>query len=223
MSEKIINTVVFDLDGTLLDTLEDLRDAANHVLGGHGLPLIDLERTRMAVGNGLRVMMGRIVKGGEAHPEFEKMLDEFVGYYKEHSSVKTKPYDGIADAMKKLSDGGYKLAIVSNKPDIAVKELAKYYFGGFDIAASGENEKAGIPKKPSPEMVFSALETLGTDASHAVYVGDSDVDILTAKNSGMPCVSVSWGFRTKDQLEKAGAGKIISSPYELFEAIADFE
>ena len=219
-SKNIIDTVVFDLDGTLLDTLDDLRDAANHVLEKHGLPTVDSDQTRTAVGNGLRVMMKRIVREGEAHPEFEEILDEFVGYYKEHSSVKTKPYDGIIEAMRKFSAAGYKLAIVSNKPDVAVKELAKYYFGEFEIAASGENEKAGIPKKPSPEMVFESLKTLGTDSAHAVYVGDSDVDILTARNSGMPCISVSWGFRTRDQLETSGASHIISSPCELFDAVA---
>ena len=125
----------------------------------------------------------------------------------------------MIESMRKLCAAGYKLAIVSNKPDVAVKELAKYYFGEFEISASGENEKAGIPKKPSPEMVFAALKTLGTDAAHAVYVGDSDVDILTARNSGMPCISVLWGFRTREQLESAGASDIISSPCELFDAV----
>lgn len=222
MNNKI-NTVVFDLDGTLLDTLIDLRDAANHIFEKYSIPEISLEQTRAAVGNGLTVMMKRTIPQGDAHPQFEKILVEFVDYYKNHACEKTKPYNGICDAIKKLSDEGYKLAIVSNKPNVAVGELAKFFFGEFNIVASGENEKAGIPKKPSPEMVFAALKELGSDADHAVYIGDSDVDIMTARNSGMPCISVSWGFRTREQLVFSGAKKIIDDPTELFDAVENIK
>lgn len=220
MNNKI-NTVVFDLDGTLLDTLQDLRDAANHTFEKYSIPQITLEQTKNAVGNGLTVMMKRAIPQGEAHPQFNNILADFVDYYKSHACVKTKPYDGITDSIKKFAENGYKLAIVSNKPDISVVELTKYFFGEFDIVASGENEKAGIPKKPSPEMVFTALKRLGAEATDAVYVGDSDVDILTAQNSGMPCVSVSWGFKTREQLVSFGAKKIIDSPADLYDAVND--
>lgn len=209
------DTVIFDLDGTLLDTLDDLADAMNVTLSKHGLPQRTRDQSRMAVGNGLRMMMKRSLPLGENTPGFEEILEDFRGYYKDHSQIKTKAYDGIKEMMRSLAQRDYSFAIVSNKPDEAVKALAKSYFGEFDIVASGENEKAGIPKKPSPEMVFKALDVLGKSAGNAVYVGDSDVDIITAKNAGMTCISVTWGFRSEEFLRENGAEILARTPSEL--------
>lgn len=210
-----INTVIFDLDGTLLDTLDDLSDALNVTLERFGLPKRTRDQSRQALGNGLRVMMKKSLPLGEDTPRFEEILEDFRGYYKDHSQIKTKAYDGIKDVMRSLESRGYAFAIVSNKPDEAVKALAKSYFGEFNIVASGENEKEGIPKKPSPEMVFKALGALGRSVGNAVYVGDSDVDISTAKNAGIPCISVTWGFRSEEFLTSCGATLLAGKPSEL--------
>lgn len=267
---KNINTVIFDLDGTLLDTLEDLKDALNYALSKHGMPERSLDEVRCFVGNGAKELLKKAVPEGEGNPEFVSALADFKGYYQEHSLIKTAPYEGVVDVMRQLKARGYKLAIVSNKPDAAVKDLDKHFFRGLTEVAIGESER--IAKKPAPDMVNEAVAVLsqrgdsngakcenegddpvmneagcadaGDVASetgcedakaatseagcedakvaasiNAVYVGDSEVDLATAKNSNLPCISVTWGFRDRDFLIEKGATLFADRPVELLEII----
>ena len=183
--------ILFDLDGTLLDTLEDLKDGVNYALRTLGYPERSLEEVRRFVGNGARRLMELAVPEGT---DGEEAFAVFKPYYDAHCQIKTKPYDGIPEALEYLKEK-YPIAIVSNKPDSAVKALCADYFPG--IYALGE--ASGCPRKPAPDMVFKAMEAIGVDTS--VYVGDSEVDVLTAKNAGVPCLSVLWGFRDREELE----------------------
>lgn len=205
--------VIFDLDGTLLDTLQDLKNAVNMALEINGLPKRTLDEVRQFVGNGVRNLMIRAVEGGEKHPEFEKIFADFKAYYEMHCQEETGPYEGIMELLECLKKRGIKMAIVSNKVDSAVKVLAEEYFSGFFETAIGEKED--VAKKPAPDMVFKALEELGIEAKEAIYVGDSDVDIMTAMNAGLPCISVTWGFRDRDFLMFHGASSFIDTPEEL--------
>lgn len=213
----MINTVIFDLDGTLLDTLSDLAGSVNAALKRFDLPQRTLGQVRSDVGNGIKMLMIRSVPQGEKNPHFNEILDAFRDDYKENCMVFTKPYDGIIKLLGELSAKDCKIAIVSNKADFAVSLMTKHYFGDFSFVAVGERD--GIRKKPAPDMVFQALKELGSDAEHSVFVGDSDVDIKTASAAGMKCISVSWGFRSESQLISAGAAKIISSPDMLIPEI----
>ena len=186
--------ILFDLDGTLLDTLEDLLDATNYALGVHGYPARTLSELRRFVGNGAWNQMRLSLPQGSTDEEIQAVLDTYKPYYTAHCQIKTRPYDGILPVLERLGEK-YPLAIVSNKPDSAVKELCAQYFPG--IYALGET--ANCPRKPAPDMVFKAMAAIGVE--RCVYVGDSEVDILTAKNAGVPCVSVLWGFRDKEDLE----------------------
>ena len=196
------DTVIFDLDGTLLNTLEDLADAVNHALVCCGMPERTLEEVRQFVGNGIRNLMIRAVPEGETNPEFERAFGEFRDYYKLHCNDKTRPYPGVPEMLRVLKEKGYHLAIVSNKADFAVKELQELYFREVE-AAIGERE--GIARKPEKDMVFQALREMNVEPERAVYVGDSDVDIETAANSGLPCISVTWGFRDREFLREHNA------------------
>ena len=195
--------VVFDLDGTLLDTLEDLTDSVNAALLAFGGSPKSIEQIRAYVGNGIRNLMLRCVEGGEDHPEFEQIFQAFREHYKHNSRNKTKPYDGVTELLRTLKNDGYLLAIVSNKADFAVKDLNAYYFKEFGMAAVGERE--GVARKPAPDAVWSALNELGVSPEQAVYVGDSEVDVKTAANANLPCISVLWGFREKQFLKEHGA------------------
>ena len=197
--------VLFDLDGTLLDTLGDLHAAVNHVLGEFGYPQRSIEEVCRFVGNGAAQLIRLAVPEGV---DFVPVLAAFQSYYAAHCDILTKPYDGILDALAVLGQK-YPLAVVSNKPDRAVKELAQIYFPG--LYARGES--TDCPRKPAPDMVRKALEAIG--AEWCVYVGDSDVDIVTAKNAGVPCVSVTWGFRGEEELREAGARYFCQSPEDL--------
>ncbi len=211
--------VIFDLDGTLLNTLEDLTDAVNAALVTKGLPCRTIEEVRQFVGNGIVKLMERAVPGGKEHPDFPELMDAFRKYYGEHCEDKTTPYDGILALLDALKDKKMKMAVVSNKADFAVQTLIPRYFGDRISYAFGENEEAGIHKKPSPDMVNQALQKLGVSREDAVYVGDSDVDLQTAKNSQMDCVGVSWGFRGRKFLEENGATYIIDKPQQLLELL----
>ena len=200
---KKYETVVFDLDGTLLNTLEDLADATNYALRTMQMPERTIVEVRAFVGNGVRRLMELSVPGGFDNPKFEETFAVFKKYYGEHCNDKTRAYDGVVPVLRKLKEKGYALAIVSNKIDFAVKELNDLYFKGIVPVAIGEKE--GIRRKPAPDTVFEALKELGKTKEEAVYVGDSDVDIETAKNAGMPCISVLWGFRDKEFLAEHGA------------------
>lgn len=197
------NTIIFDLDGTLLDTLSDLTDAVNYALEKQNMPKRTLEEVRGFVGNGVKLLMIRAIPDGEKNPLFEQTFSLFKEYYHIHCNDHTKPYEGIEDLLKTLRKKGYAAAVVSNKIDSAVKQLNELYFADMISAAIGEKE--GVNRKPEPDMVLLALKELGKTKEEAIYVGDSEVDIKTAQNCGIPCISVLWGFREKQFLQKHGA------------------
>lgn len=207
-------TCLFDMDGTVLDTIADLRDAVNHTLALYGCPACDTQRVRDATGNGARDLIARCLPQGEATPDFEAIFLAYKSYYAAHSCIKTAPYEGITALLQELREDGCKVAIVSNKPDGAVKELAARFFPG--IPAFGE---AGLPRKPAPDMVYHALDVLGADRANAAYIGDSEVDVATAKNAGLELIAVSWGFRSRAHLVQSGAVTIVDSVAELREKV----
>ena len=209
--------VIFDLDGTLLNTLEDLKDATNAALASQGMPQCTLDQVRRYVGNGVRRLMIRAVPDGEDNPLFEQTFAAFKAYYAEHCLDHTAPYPEILNVMKELKERGIKIAIVSNKLDSAVKELNEQFFSEYTSVAIGEME--GVARKPAPDMVEKALRELGVTKSDAIYVGDSDVDIQTAKNSGLECISVTWGFRDIPFLLEHGAKTMIDKPFELLSQV----
>ena len=188
--------ILFDLDGTLLDTLEDLLEATNYALAAYGHPPRTLKELRRFVGNGAENQI-RLSLPEDRKEDLPQVLATYKPYYTAHCQIKTKPYEGVLSALEVLGQK-YPIAIVSNKPDAAVKELCSQYFPG--LYALGEI--AGCPRKPAPDMVFKAMKDIGVE--RCVYVGDSEVDVLTAKNSGMPCVCVLWGFRDREDMEAVG-------------------
>ena len=210
---KRYKAVIFDLDGTLLNTLEDLTDAVNHVMRQFNYPEHTIEEIRSFVGNGIKLLIERSLPYGKDNPEFDKVFSEFKSYYTSHCQIKTRPYDGIMELISSLKEQGYKLAIVSNKNQSAVTELNNIYFSDYISTAIGEKE--GVRKKPAPDTVIKALSELGISSDDAVYVGDSDVDRETAKNSDMDCISVTWGFRERKLLESLKPYAIIDKPAEL--------
>lgn len=204
---------IFDLDGTLLNTLEDLADSANYVMKAFGYPERTVEEIRNFVGNGIRKLLERSAPEGTPAEEIDRMFETFTTYYKEHCADKTKPYDGIMELLEKLQRQGLKLAVVSNKADYAVKALCEQYFQRCFNEAVGE--RAGIARKPAPDTVNEVLKNLQIDKSQAVYIGDSEVDVKTAQNAEMDCIAVDWGFRDTEVLKMAGAETIVSTPEEL--------
>lgn len=209
------NTYLFDLDGTLLDTLGDLAAATNYALRQHGMPEHSIDDVRRFVGNGVRKLMERAIPDGAHNPDFEATFATFRQYYMQHSLDTTQPYEGISETLAALKAKGCRLAVVSNKMMAATQELCQHFFPDTIEVAIGENEAAGIRKKPAPDTVYAALDVLGEGKGNAVYVGDSDVDIQTAANAGLPCISVLWGFRDKAFLTENGAKTFISTPSEL--------
>ena len=209
------STYIFDLDGTLLDTLDDLAAAVNYALRTYGMPEHSRDDVRRFVGNGVRMLMTRAIPGGEQNPQFESVFDTFRQYYLNHSLDTTRPYDGVPEMLAALKQRGCRLAVVSNKFCAATQELCRHFFPDTIEVAVGEHEAEGIRKKPAPDTVNEALSQLGVDRENAVYVGDSDVDLQTARNAGLPCISVLWGFRDKDFLLVHGATTFITSPKEL--------
>ena len=212
-----IKAVIWDLDGTLLNTLDDLAASVNAALAMNGMPLRSTQEVCAFVGNGIRKLMMRAVPDGEANPAFDKALEDFTRHYGAHSRDRTRPYDGILEMLDKLSAAGVKHAIVSNKIDFAVKALSRAYFGERMCAAIGDDPSRA--KKPAPDSVFAAMREMGVTAQETVYVGDSDVDVLTARNAGVPCVAVLWGFRDEACLRAAGAERLARTPDELREII----
>lgn len=213
-----MDTIIFDLDGTLLDTLEDLTDSVNYAMQQFGLPTHTLDAVRGFVGNGVATLIRRAIPQGAENPSYEAILAAFKEHYAKHCEDKTRPYEGIMEALALLQKQGYHLAIVSNKFDGAVKQLCKKYFGEYISVAIGESDQ--VKRKPAPDTVYQALRELGSEGSRAIYVGDSEVDLQTAQNAQLRCVSVTWGFRTKEQLLNAGADLIIRTPQELPELLA---
>lgn len=212
--------VIFDLDGTLLNTLDDLADSTNYALSKFGYPTRTIEEVRQFVGNGVAKLIERAIPDGKNNSNFEKCLSIFKENYAQNMYNKTAPYNGIIEMLSNLKSKGIKIAVVSNKFDLAVKELCKKYFEGFIDFAAGENEAQGIKKKPAPDTVISVLNEFNFASEDAVYVGDSDVDIMTAKNSHMPCISVTWGFRDKKFLLENGATILINAPSEIYNHLA---
>ncbi len=216
MSDKKINTVIFDLDGTLLDTLEDLKKATNYALKFCNMPERTLDEVRRFVGNGVRNLMIRAVPDGESNSEFERAFAIFKEYYGQHCNDATKAYDGIPQLLQELKDRGYALAIVSNKIDSAVQDLNHKYFPQVDVAIG---DRENLKRKPEPDSVNLALDVLNKTKQEAIYVGDSDVDLQTAQNAGLPCISVLWGFRDKEFLIEHGATVFVKKPMEIIDVL----
>lgn len=206
-------TYIFDLDGTLLSTLADLAASTNYALRTHHMPERSLDEVRRFVGNGVKKLMERAIPDGLDNPLFEETFATFRQHYMQHNLDTTQPYPGIMQLLEQLKAEGKNIAVVSNKFYAATRELCHHFFGDLVPVAIGERED--IRKKPAPDTVIEALRELGVDKEGAVYIGDSDVDIMTAKNSGMPCVSVLWGFRDKEFLLEHGATTLISKPEEM--------
>lgn len=205
--------VIFDLDGTLLNTLEDLADSVNYVLWKHGYPERSLEEIRSFVGDGIHKLMERSLPEGTPPFLVEECFKEFTPYYKAHCADKTRPYEGIEELLSRLKESGIKTAVVSNKADYATKELcAKYFPGVFDEVVG---ERVGIHRKPAPDSVNEVIRLLGVTKEETVYIGDSDVDVQTAKNAEIDGIFVAWGFKGEEFLRSAGAERIVTNPEEI--------
>ena len=206
--------VIFDLDGTLLNTLGDLCDSVNFVLRSYSLPERSLEEVNSFIGNGIGELIRRSLPA-DAQDKFNDALDKFREYYGEHSNVKTCVYDGLIEVLTSLRAEGYRIGVVTNKVDFAAKALCKEYFGELIDIAIGDRPEC--PRKPAPDAVFEAMEIMGVDS--AIFVGDSDVDIATAKNAGVPCIAVTWGFRDRAFLEEHGGEIFADDADELYQKI----
>ena len=206
-------TYIFDLDGTLLSTLNDLAASTNYALRTHHMPERTLDEVRQFVGNGVKKLMERAIPGGTDNPDFDNTYATFRQHYMQHNLDTTKPYPGIMEMLQQLHNEGKNVAVVSNKFYATTRDLCQHFFAHLVPVAIGERED--IRKKPAPDTVLEALRQMGVSSKGAVYIGDSDVDVMTAQNSGIPCISVLWGFRDKEFLLQHGATTFISSPQEL--------
>lgn len=210
---KNIKGVIFDLDGTLLDTLEDLTDAVNHVMSAFSLETKSIDQVRSFVGNGVVRLIELCVPGGDEHEQFSEVLTAFMAYYEAHCNHKTRPYDGVLALIDKLHREGGKLGIVSNKFDLAVKALNRQYFHDWIDFALGVTD--ALHRKPAPDMVYACIEQMQLKPEDVVYIGDSEVDLMTAQNAGVDCISVLWGFRSLEMLLEYGATQLVSTVDEL--------
>lgn len=213
--------IIFDLDGTLLNTLDDLADSTNFALKTLGYPTRTIDEVRNFVGNGVAKLIERAIPKGKDNPDFEKCLQIFKENYSKNMYNKAAPYYGIIEMLKELRSNGCKIAVVSNKFDAAVKDLCKKYFSGLIDIAVGENEAEGIKKKPAPDTVLSVVKQLCSKIDDCVYVGDSEVDIMTANNVGIPCISVLWGFKDREFLLAHNAQVIVKSSEEIIKYLVD--
>lgn len=209
----MIDTIIFDLDGTLLNTLEDLKDSVNYALERQGFPLRNLTEIRSFVGNGIRLLMERAVPQNTDSETFEICFKDFCDYYKIHMEDKTAPYGGINEMLKSIKDAGFKTAIVTNKADFAAQDLCKRMFGDTIDLIVGSVD--GRPNKPAPDGVYYALDVLKSKLENTIFVGDADTDIITAKNAGLVSVGVLWGFRDREIIEKEGAEYIVETVNDL--------
>ena len=211
---KSYDLAIFDLDGTILDTLEDLAASVDHALAACGYPARTLDEVRRFVGNGVRKLVERAVPAGTAAEDVERVFAAFKAHYAGHSMDATRPYEGVPALLAQLKRDGVRLAVVSNKLDGAVGPLCQRFFPGvFDVTVG---ERPGVRKKPAPDAVDAVLRTLAIPREKAVYIGDSEVDVETAKNAGMDELAVTWGFRDGETLRRAGAKRLVSSPEELY-------
>lgn len=209
--------IVFDLDGTLTDTLFDLKESTNFALRHMGWAERTLDEVRQFVGNGVRRLMEQAVPAGVSEDDFDECFRVFQEHYVVHCQDHTALYPGIGDLLRELKARGYKMAIVSNKLQAGVDELYRTFFDGLIDVAIGEHE--ALRRKPSPDMVYKALDILGVNTEDAIYVGDSEVDMATARNAGLPCISVLWGFRDRDYLKEIGAFQMIETPSEILDLV----
>lgn len=209
----MIDTIIFDLDGTLLNTLEDLMDSVNFALERQGFPLRNIEEIRSFVGNGIRLLVERAVPQEVVGTDtFEVCFKDFNDYYKMHMEDKTAPYDGINEMLKNIKKAGFKTAIVTNKVDYAAQELCNRLFPEIDLVVGSVDDR---PNKPAPDGAFYAIDTLGSKAENTIFVGDADTDILTAKNAGLKSIGVLWGFRDREIIEAEGAEYIVETVNDL--------
>lgn len=204
-------TYLFDMDGTLLDTLDDLTSAVNHTMAQYGYPRRTREEVRQGLGNGAVKLIAALLPEGEDTPDFDAIMRDYKAWYQAHTCVLTRPYPGVPELLAHLTRQGCRVAIVSNKPHGAACELAEKFFPG--VPTFGESP--ATPRKPAPDMVFHALTALGAEKDTAVYVGDSEVDVQTARNAGLPLIAVSWGFRGRKALAEAGAATIVDAAAEI--------
>lgn len=210
----MFTSYIFDLDGTLLSTLDDLAASCNYALRSNNMPERTTEEVRQFVGNGVKKLMERAIPDGLSNPLFEKTYADFRQHYMQHNLDTTRPYDGVMQLLDELHRRGKRVAVVSNKFYAATKELCRHFFGE-ELVPVAIGEREDIRKKPAPDTVIEALRQLGASADSAVYIGDSDVDIATAHNSGMPCISVLWGFRSKEFLIEHGATTFVEHPMDI--------
>lgn len=209
--------VIFDMDGTILNTLEDLKNATNYSVRQFGMPERSLEEVRMFVGNGIRKLVERAVPAGTSEEKIAQVLDVFLEYYEIHSADNTSPYPGILELVEKLKKSGIKTAVSTNKADVPAQELGREYFNGiFDLIVGQQD---GLKVKPAPDSVNKILSILDIQKKDAIYIGDSDVDVQTAKNSGLDFIGVSWGFRGREFLEKNGAKNIVDNANEILDLV----
>ena len=214
-----IRAVLWDLDGTLLDTLGDLAASVNAALAAHGMPQRTIDEVRAFVGNGVAKLVERAVPKGTDTETEKQVLADFVAHYAQHSSDTTRPYDGVMALLDGLLERGIRMGVVSNKIDFAVKQLSAQYFGGRMLVSVGDDPAR--KKKPAPDSVWEAMRQLGVSPEETVYVGDSEVDVQTAKNAGLCCLAVSWGFRSEACLREAGAEHVFATPAALEKALED--
>lgn len=218
------DTLLFDLDGTLLDTLDDLTDSVNQVLSSNNYPLRKREEIRAFLGNGARELLKLSLPlalqeeiGEKDTPLLNGYIKEFQENYQKNMDNNTKPYEGMMELLNQLKDKGFKLAIVSNKYDQAVKELSIQYFGEIFPVSSGETQE--VKRKPAPDTLLKAIEELESDPARSILIGDSEVDIKAAKNARIPSIAVSWGFRDREELEKTGADYIVDTTEEILDIV----
>lgn len=212
-----IKAVIFDLDGTLTDTLADLTNSVNFALSEFGFPKRSADEVRSFVGNGVRRLINLSVPCGTPENVCEECLNAFKAHYEKNSCVNTKPYDGINEVLEALKNKGIKTAVVTNKVHWAAEEIVNHFFEGFTDVTVGQVD--GVAQKPAPDGIFCALEKLGVPKENAVYVGDSEVDCITAHNAGIPCIGVTWGFRDREILEENAAEFIADTPMEILKCI----
>lgn len=210
---KQYDTYIFDLDGTLLATLDDLTSSTNHAMRAFNMPEYTVDDVRRFVGNGIKKLIERAVPNGLANPQYNYVYEVFMEHYLKHNLDTTRPYDGVLELLAELKRRGRKMAVVSNKYCTATEALCRHFFNDYISVAIGESET--VRKKPSPDSVLEAMRRLGADPATTVYVGDSEVDVATARNCHLPCISVLWGFRDKDFLVKNGATVFADKPIEI--------
>ena len=213
------DAIIFDLDGTLLDTVDDLLDSVNYALSVFDYPLKEKEDIRLAVGNGMSKLLARVLPGGANDPNFMEAINKFKEHYLSIKESKTKPYDDIIELLEILKKRNYKIGILSNKFDRACKTQCKEFFGDLIDYAQGEDEYMGIIRKPNPAGLYKVLEIIGSKAENSIFIGDSEVDIQTAQNADIPCISVLWGLKSKEFLIQNGGKFFVNKPLEILDMI----